>query len=459
MARLRPWLPALVLFLLAPGLAPCARADLGPIALDDSTVFESFKLPNGLRVVTRDVPGCRYVDVTVAYDFGQNDEPQGKEGMSALLAELEFYAATAETPERTREEMPSLRPAGWDVAVVPRVTRFSEIAPENLLPGLVHQAADRMRGVHVTPAALKRATNAVRADLDSAYRLNLGLALHHAARAWGTRGGEAAFGRAATGRGIQGIGVREIQQQTSAVFVPANAVLSVAGSLGTIPLRALIQSEFGSIPAGAPVRHVGPTSLDSTVRTVPRPEASRPMGVLGLIAPSLDDSTHAAFYLQLALVGAHCSRSWGRPDSPLTSRFHYSIFDDPEMARFYPPVGPAETDPELQRISYVKALQELGAKIMTPNSYIALWRGLDWLLGGPLPPEIFERVLREPGVLHTLATGAAVRELWGGEPFWSEYRGRFRWAVAMRYPDWDTRMTDPKYLVNLLFVPGRTASR
>ena len=254
MARLRPWLPALVLFLLAPGLAPCARADLGPIALDDSTVFESFKLPNGLRVVTRDVPGCRYVDVTVAYDFGQNDEPQGKEGMSALLAELEFYAATAETPERTREEMPSLRPAGWDVAVVPRVTRFSEIAPENLLPGLVHQAADRMRGIHVTPAALKRATNAVRADLDSAYRLNLGLALHHAARAWGTRGGEAAFGRAATGRGIQGIGVREIQQQASAVFVPANAVLSVAGSLGTIPLRALIQSEFGSIPAGAPVR-------------------------------------------------------------------------------------------------------------------------------------------------------------------------------------------------------------
>src|SRR2546422_949061 len=96
---------------------------------------------------------------------------------------------------------------------------------------------------------------------------------------------------------------------------------------------------------------------------------------------------------------------------------------------------------------------------MAPTTDIALWRGLDWLLGGPLPPEIFERVLREPGVLHTLATGAAVRELWGGEPFWSEYRGRFRWAVAMRYPDWDTRMTDPKYPANLLFVPGPAAAR
>src|SRR5262249_10332599 len=148
--------------------------------------------------------------------------------------------------------------------------------------------------------------------------------------------------RAATGRGIQGVGLKEIQQRMSAVFVPSNAVLSVAGNVGAIPLRALIQSEFGSIPAGAPVRHPAPASLDSAASTVPQPGASRPIGVLGLIAPALDDTTHAAFYLQLALVGAHCSRSWGRPDAPLTSRFYYSIFDDPEMARFYPPVSPAE---------------------------------------------------------------------------------------------------------------------
>jgi hypothetical protein len=418
-------------------------------------VFESFRLPNGLRVVTRHVPGCQHVDVTVAYDFGRNDEPQGKEGMSTLLAELEFYGATAETPERTREEMPDLRPAGWDVAVAPRVTRFSEIAPERLLPGLIHQAADRMRGVRVTQSAFKRATLAVRADLDTAYRLNVGLALYNAARACAGGSGEASLPREATGRGIQGLGVRELQQQLNTIFVPSNAVLAVVGNLRKIPLRALIQTEFGSIPAGSPVRRPGPAKLDSTTRAIARHEVSRPIGVLGLIAPALDDSTHPAFYMELVLVGGHCAKSWGPPEAPLTTRFHYSIYDDPELARFYPPVGPAETDPTLLRISFVNTLNDLSSRKVTPDSYFALWHGLNWLLGGPIPTEIFDRILREPGALHTLAAGTAVRELWGGEPFWSQYRERFEKAVGTPYPEWYKRMLAPRYMVNLLFVPGK----
>ncbi len=457
MRRLRPWLPAVTLCLIAGGLAPQARADIGPLALVDSTVFESFRLPNGLRVVTRHVPGWRNVAFTVAYDFGRNDEPRGKEGLSSLLAELEFYGATAETPERSREEMPSLRPSGWDVDVAPRFTRFSEVAPENLLPGLIHQAADRMRGVQVTPAALKRASDAVRADLDTIYRVNLGAALHYGARAWAT-GGETALGRLASGRGLQGIAVRDVQQRMNAVFVPANAVLSVAGNLARVPIRALIQSEFGSIPAGNPVQHAAPARLDSATRAIPRAEASRPMGVLGLIAPALDDSTHPAFYIQLALLGGHCSKSWGRPDAPLTSRFHYSILDDPEMARFYPPVGPSETDPALVRITYENALAKISNATLAPDVSSGLWRGLDWLVGGPLPPEIFGRVVGEPGALHTLSAGAAVRELWGGEAFWSLYRARLRQAVTNPLLPWEI-MDTPKRLVTLLFVPGATPAR
>lgn len=457
MIRPISWLPVAALCTLATGLAPPppARADIGPLALEDSTVFESFRLPNGLRVVTRHVPGCQHVDVTVAYDFGRSDEPQGKEGMSALLAELEFYGATAETPERTRAEMPGVRPAGWDVAVTPRVTRFSEIAPERLLPGLVHQAADRMRGVQVTQTALKRALVVVRADLDTAYRLNVGLALHNAARAWAGGSGEASLAREAAGRGIQGLGVSEVQQQLNANFVPSNAVLAVVGSLHKIPLRALIQTEFGSIPAGSPVRRDGPASLDSTIRAVARNEVSRPMGVLGLIAPALEDSTHPAFYMELVLVGGHCTKRWGPPEAPLTTRFNYSLYDDPELARFYPPVGPGETDPALLRISFVNTLNELSSGKVTPSAYYALWRGLNWLLGGPIPAEIFDRVLREPGALHTLATGTAVRELWGGEPFWSRYRERFQKTVGTPYAEWYKRILARQYMVNLLFVPGK----
>jgi hypothetical protein len=159
--------------------------------------------------------------------------------------------------------------------------------------------------------------------------------------------------------------------------------------------------------------------------------------------------------MELVLVGGHCVRRWGPPEAPLTTRFNYSLYDDPELARFYPPVGPAETDPALLRISFANTLNELSSVKVTPDSYYALWRGLDWLLGGPIPTEIFDRVLREPGALHTLATGTAVRELWGGEPFWSQYRERFQRSVGTPYPEWYRRMLAPRFMVNLLFVPGK----
>jgi len=455
-SRAHSWLPAAALCALALLTLPTrARADLGPTVLEDSTTFESFRLPNGLRVVTRHVPGCLNVDITLAYDYGRQDEPKGKEGLAALLAELEYFGATEAAPERTRQEMPSLLPAGWDLAVGPRVTRFSEIGSQQLLPGLVHQAAIRMRGVRVTPATLKTAIAEVRADLDSTCRLDIGMALHNGVREWAEGNGEAGLDRTASGRGIQGVGVREVQQQLGAVFVPANAVLAVVGSLNKIPLKALIQSEFGSIPAGAPFQRTRIARLDSTTQVVARAEASRPAGVIGLIAPALDDTTHPGFYMELALVGAHCAKSWGPPEAGLNARFHYSLFDDPDLARFYPPVGPNDTDPERLRLTFINTLNDLSARQVTPASYMALWRGLNWLLGGPLPTDIFERVLREPGALHTLTTSTAVRELWGGEPFWSEYRRRFLHTVGTPYPLWYARMMGTHYMVDLLFVPRK----
>ncbi|HEY2954735.1 MAG TPA: hypothetical protein VGK89_05760 [Candidatus Eisenbacteria bacterium] len=447
---------ALVSLALALAAAPeAARSDVGPVVMADSTVLESWTLPNGLRVVTRHIPGCQNVDVTVAYATGSSDEPRGREGLGALLAELEFHAATAEAPERSRAEMASLRPSGWDVVVSPHVTRFSEIARADLLPGLVHGAADRMRGVTVTPSVLTGAIATVRADLDTACRLDLGLALHHAARRLAEGGGDSAIAREAAGRGLQGLGVRDVQQRLRATFVPSNAALAVAGNFRRVPLRALIESEFGSISAGAPQSRKPRAPLDSTNRVLRSPATDHAAGVVGVIVPALDDSTHPAFFMDLVLAGGHCGSEWGEPEAPLVTRFQYSIFDDPEMARFYPPVDSLETDPLGLEFQVYRTLKQLYGMTVRRSSYEAVWRGVDWLLGGPLSTDIFGRVLTEPGALHTLCSGMAVRELWGGERFWSKYRERFRQAIDVAYPEWFERMASAKHLVNLLFVPAR----
>ena len=81
-------------------------------------------------------------------------------------------------------------------------------------------------------------------------------------------------------------------------------------------------------------------------------------------------------------------------------------------------------------------------------------RGVTWLLGDPMPPEILMRCARDPGVLGTLSSNQAVRELWGGEPFWSEYRGQFRPEHIKDFYTWVSYLLDPKNRVEVLIRPS-----
>jgi hypothetical protein len=83
------------------------------------------------------------------------------------------------------------------------------------------------------------------------------------------------------------------------------------------------------------------------------------------------------------------------------------------------------------------------------------WRGLDWLLGGPMPPELRGRISLEPGALSTLSSGAATRELWGGEAFWSVYRQRFRAATNLEFRQWLAWYGNPDHIARLLMVPAK----
>ncbi|MBK7369815.1 MAG: insulinase family protein [Candidatus Eisenbacteria bacterium] len=130
-------LPLLLLF------ARPAAAGLLP----DSTMFDGWKLANGLEVRARHVPGASGVAIVVAYRAGSSYEPPAREGMAQLLAELQFHAPAGDIPERSREEMASLRPLGWGVQVNERLATLTEIAAPDRFPGVLHQVATRMRGV------------------------------------------------------------------------------------------------------------------------------------------------------------------------------------------------------------------------------------------------------------------------------------------------------------------------
>jgi len=322
-------------------------------------------------------------------------------------------------------------------------------------PGVLHQLAVRMRGVNVTPAGLREALATVRADLDTNYRVAGGRALYYGAREWATGGGEGRIARYASGAGLKGLSVKEVQQRIRREFGPANAVLSIAGNLATVRVRELTMNEFGSIPAGEPRPPNVPARLDSASCVVARPGIPEPAGVIGALAPALADSSHPAFLMRLLVIGGHCNKRWGPPGPPLTSRFQYSVLDDPELVRFYPPVAPTDTLAAALSTELVQTLNEVDAMIIPPSVYHAIWIGVDWLLGGPMPRDIAMRMLADAGALHSLGSGMATRELWGGESFWSEYRRRFRDAIDNPYGDMYDALVTPARQVRMLFVPKR----
>jgi hypothetical protein len=153
-------------------------------------------------------------------------------------------------------------------------------------------------------------------------------------------------------------------------------------------------------------------------------------------------------------MATQSSRTWGRAEAPLTSRFQYSLFDDPEIARFYPPIENGAVEPVTLFKAFRDVADALEKTIITPEVESPLLRGVIWLLGGAMSPELLERAAHDPSVLGTLSTNQAVRELWGGEPFWSRYRTRFI-AHQQPYRAWMDYLFDSSHRVGLVLTPRR----
>ena len=429
-------------------------ATASPKTLPDSTSIESWQLANGLKVVTHNIPRCPAVAITVAYPVGTDGDPAGRRGMAQLMAEVQMMAPAGDVPERTRQELESLRALGWSLKVSRRSTQLSEVATIAQFPGALRQVATRMRGVSVDDAALKSAIATVRRDLGEHLFGSVDNALYYQVREVAGGGDPNAALALAAARGLDGVTAQELEQRVHASFVPAGAVLALAGGLSGINVHALVESQFGSLPAGAGPRAADPPGpvFQPAFRSLARAEVDHPVGVLAVAAPALTDSGHPRFFLSLLLMAEHCHQSWNI--SPLIkTRFRYSILDEPDLVRFYP-----ETDPDsLQATALASQLRftlgELLGMTVMQNEYDELRYNVLWLLGGPMPRHVLSQVRSDGAALNNLCNGLASRELTGGEAFWTRYRQRF---VEKRNPglvEWARWVCLPEHQAGLLFTP------
>ncbi|HEY3216553.1 MAG TPA: insulinase family protein [Candidatus Eisenbacteria bacterium] len=434
--------------------APRAFAS-GPDTLADTTVVERWTLDNGLRVTTRDIPDAGGVAMTVGYPFGSDQDPEGREGLAQLLSQLVFTAPAAEFPERTAQELESQRPYGWSFSVTRHSTLFTEVASIDQFPGVLREFAARMRGVKVTPEALRATIRDVRQERTAQALGRPESSLEFLVREVALERADGEIARRAAAKGLERISVREVEEHLKRRVVPSNATLSLAGHLEGVDVHRLVQNLFGDIPAGTPQSAAPPRILKPGTRVAPRAGLPQPVGAVGLIAPALDDSLHPSFLLSTLLIGNHLSNAWQPPGVEWTSRYTYSFLDEPDLVRFYPLVASDQARPEALSEAMLEALDSMRSMVVNRPIVRQVCTPILWLMGGPMAPEVRARVTRDPQALHTLARSMAACSMWRGEEFWSRYRERLQQPSVGDLAKWVDYYRSPEHHVRLLLVPGK----
>jgi hypothetical protein len=451
LARVSPAEPA------PAGTPPASTGRVGTFEwLTDSTTVDRWTLPNGLEVVARHVPRARAISVTWGYRIGLDNDPAGQPGWTSLLAEVAFTAPAGGTPERTRDEMESLRPLGWSLRVNPRQTLFTETAAPGQLPGVLHQITERMRGVQVTPANLRRSLVTVCATLQEESRGVTEPDLYWQVREHALGTGPADLARLAEAKDLQRVKPEAVRKALARAYVPANGVLALAGDFTGLDLRALLTAQFGELPAGEPLPELPASRLTATTVVVERPGVTKPVAVVGLFAPVLTDTLHPDFYMSVLVLGAQAKSEWGKPEPPLESRFQYALLDDPDFVRFYPRLEPEDAaKPQGPSARWDALLFDMLAVPVPPGVFAAFRQNVLWLLGGPLPPRLLETMRGDPAALGVLSATTAARTLWGNEEFWSAYRRRFGAEDSIDPTRWREWLAAPHLRASLMVVPQR----
>ena len=446
---LRPLRNRFVLTCALLGLASVAHAGLLP----DSTLIDGWRLPNGLEVRARHIPQASGIAITVAYRAGSLNEPAGREGLADLMAELAFLAPAGDTPERTRDEMASIRPLGWSLRVNEHVALLTEIATNAQFPGVLHQVASRMRGVTVTEPVLRTALVNVRQSLGERRFGPADIALYYRVR-------DLALGRTdeqllrRAGKALDGVTLKEVDARLHAAYVPANAVLAIAGDLTSANVRQLVEAEFGAIPAGTPTAEAPEPVLRAATRTSPWNGITRRGVVIGVIAPALSDSLHPAFYLGALLTGAYMRDTYGPPTPPIRSRFQYSLLDEPDLVRFYPALMTDTTTTAGASSDFSTKLDLFAGSAVDKPMLDQVRYNVLWLIGGLIGPEMRKRMRADVAPLATLTSSMATRASWRGDEFWDRYQSRFLHSTLGHnvFMDW---MAEPSHQAVLEFTPER----
>lgn len=430
----------------AAGAAPQTAPQ--PVLAADTTV-RAWTLPNGLMARVLNVPGASTIAITMAYRAGNGIDPADRPGLAGLLSALQFFGPAGEIPARTPVEMASLRPAGWEQQTDAHLSVLTELASREQFPGTLRQVARRAHGVTVDDSTLARMVRQMSRDVAGSIFGAPSKALGERIDAHDRGLTDAKEFERTTGKPFAGLSPAAAESLLHRYYVPANAAIALAGDFKGMNIEALVNNEFGDIPAGASQPDPPTRTIAPGVHTAVLPGLKGSVAVMGITAPALDDSLHPMFYLNALLLGTWWKSRHDADRQQLSTLFDYSVLAQPEQAHFYFDLKPGVTDPRTLPELWNNEMDTFADLMILGEDHVAMASRVAWILGAPLPREVREQAARTPAMLRFVSSSAAARAAWRGDAFWARYRDRVETAHfgSTAFLEW---MKDPRNQVMLL---------
>ncbi len=293
----------------APAESPASAAQL-------EVAVEYYRLGNGLRVVLSRDPSVPTVTVGMYYHIGFRTEPRDRTGFAHLFEHLMFQ----ETTNLAKGEADRLVSGNGGVGNGSThfdYTNYYEVVPSHVLEPVLWVEAERMRGLALSAGSLQNQKDVVKNEvrvnvLNRPYGGFPWLDLPQAAnRNW--YNAHNFYGDFAD---IDAASLADVRAFYDTYYVPANAVLVVAGDFEAVPTRDAIARFFGALPLRPEPARVDvsePPQKAERHETRRDPAAPRPALALGYHVPPRNTPEWYAFGLidELLLQGED-SRLWQR---------------------------------------------------------------------------------------------------------------------------------------------------
>ncbi len=238
------------------GLAAQVRSAAVPAADVPRVPFETFTLPNGLRVILSQDRRLPVVAVNVWYHVGPANEEPGRTGFAHLFEHLMFQGSKHTPPDGHFRMLEAAGATDVNGTTDYDRTNYFETVPSGQLELALWIESDRMGYLldSVDQAALSNQQDVVRNERrQSVENRPYGMAEEELVHQLYPKGHPYYASVIGSHADIQAAKLDDVKQFFRRYYAPNNASLAIVGDIDPARVRALVTKYFGTLKRGAPV--------------------------------------------------------------------------------------------------------------------------------------------------------------------------------------------------------------